>query len=143
MIRLAVPGDAARLAELHRAVFPDGAWDASFWKGATASAFDSVFLLGEPPRAFAALRHTGDDAEVLTIGTTTPQQGDGLSLMRAILTVATAAGAQRLFLEVSTANKAALRLYKTCGFDTEGRRKAYYRDGSDALVLRRNLARGE
>ena len=50
------------------------------------------------------------------------------------------AGAARLFLEVSEVNAPALALYEAAGYAEIGRRKAYYRDGSDARVLGRTLA---
>ena len=142
-VRLAEASQAATLADLHGQVFADAAWDESFWTGAIAAAFDDVLILGEPPRAFAALRRLANEAEVLTVGTTAPGQGDGRRLMEAMILRATVAGAESLFLEVSTANKVALRLYDACGFKTVGRRQAYYRDGTDALILRRGLTRGD
>jgi ribosomal-protein-alanine N-acetyltransferase len=44
-----------------------------------------------------------------------------------------------MFLEVSEANGAARALYAAAGFEEAGRRRRYYADGSDALVLRRAL----
>ena len=46
-------------------------------------------------------------------------------------------GAERLILEVSAGNDAARALYRGAGFTEIGRRRAYYPDGSDALVLER------
>jgi len=48
-------------------------------------------------------------------------------------------GARRLLLEVSAENEVALRFYATAGFAEIDRRRRYYRDGSDALVLGRSL----
>ena len=50
-----------------------------------------------------------------------------------------AAGAARCHLEVRLDNAGALALYHALGFEICGRRQGYYRDGSDALVLRRDL----
>ncbi|HET8995878.1 MAG TPA: ribosomal-protein-alanine acetyltransferase, partial [Acetobacteraceae bacterium] len=44
-------------------------------------------------------------------------------------------GAATLTLEVAVDNAAARRLYESTGFTQVGRRKRYYADGSDALVL--------
>ena len=41
-----------------------------------------------------------------------------------------------MFLEVATGNAAALALYRREGFVEVGRRRRYYADRSDALVLR-------
>ena len=47
-----------------------------------------------------------------------------------------------MLLEVSSANRAALEFYVRQGFSQIDLRPRYYRDGSDALVLRRALTRG-
>ncbi len=43
---------------------------------------------------------------------------------------------QFLYLEVSEHNGAAIQLYRKLGFMETGRRKAYYKDGSAALLMR-------
>ena len=48
-------------------------------------------------------------------------------------------GGRAMFLEVATGNAAALALYRREGFVEVGRRRRYYADASDALVLRVNL----
>jgi ribosomal-protein-alanine N-acetyltransferase len=48
-------------------------------------------------------------------------------------------GAAAMFLEVSERYAAARGLYATAGFAEAGRRRRYYADGADALVLRREL----
>ena len=40
------------------------------------------------------------------------------------------------FLEVRATNSAALGLYRKLGFDEEGRRRGYYNDGEDAVLMR-------
>jgi ribosomal-protein-alanine N-acetyltransferase len=47
-----------------------------------------------------------------------------------------------MFLEVSERNAAARALYAAAGFAEVGRRRRYYADGADALVLRRDLTGG-
>jgi ribosomal-protein-alanine N-acetyltransferase len=50
-------------------------------------------------------------------------------------------GVRALYLEVRESNEAALRLYRSRGFEGVGRRRGYYRHPvEDALVLRRALA---
>jgi ribosomal-protein-alanine N-acetyltransferase len=41
------------------------------------------------------------------------------------------------FLEVKASNKGAQRLYAKLGFEEVGRRRRYYSDGSDAVLMRR------
>jgi ribosomal-protein-alanine N-acetyltransferase len=45
-----------------------------------------------------------------------------------------------MFLEVATGNSPALELYRRIGFVEVGRRRRYYADSSDALVLRMNIS---
>jgi ribosomal-protein-alanine N-acetyltransferase len=56
--------------------------------------------------------------------------------------VAAARGAARLLLEVSAANQPARALYKGLGFARQGRRRRYYADGADALILALPLTPG-
>ena len=44
-------------------------------------------------------------------------------------------GARRVSLEVRSRNAPAIALYRSLGFENEGVRPKYYRDGEDALVL--------
>ncbi len=62
------------------------------------------------------------------------RQGLGQRLLKALLN---ARSHQNAFLELRKSNKAALRLYEQAGFETVGHRKSYYRDGEEALIMRR------
>jgi ribosomal protein S18 acetylase RimI-like enzyme len=57
-------------------------------------------------------------------------------LRAALLAEAAKRGAMDLFLEVAEPNLAARALYAGAGADEVGRRRRYYADGADALVLR-------
>lgn len=141
--RLALPEDAPSLARLHRAIFGSETWDEAFWLRAIEQPFDRVLLLGAPARAFGMLRLLGEEAEIVTIGTEAPRRRDGSSLIGAMAALAQDAGAAALFLEVSAANKAAQALYHRHGFREAGLRRGYYKDGSDAVIMRLDLAAGE
>jgi ribosomal-protein-alanine N-acetyltransferase len=60
--------------------------------------------------------------------------------MRALMAESARRGAGELFLEVSAQNSAARALYGALGATEAGRRRRYYPDGSDALVLRLPLS---
>lgn len=62
------------------------------------------------------------------------RQGLGARVLRALLQQAARFGAQHATLEVSAANEAALALYAAAGFRSAGVRRAYYRNGDDALI---------
>ena len=65
------------------------------------------------------------------------RRGYGEFLLRAILGMSD--DAEYALLEVRKTNHKALSLYKKYGFRQYGMRRRYYRDGEDALVLRKEL----
>jgi ribosomal-protein-alanine N-acetyltransferase len=67
------------------------------------------------------------------------RQGLGRQVLELLLAQAAARGAAHATLEVAAGNAAALALYGRCGFSTAGVRRAYYRNGDDALVQWRRL----
>lgn len=71
------------------------------------------------------------------------RQGLGTQVLRALLRQAASDGARHATLEVSAANAAAQALYAGAGFATAGVRRAYYRNGDDALIQWMRLHDGE
>jgi [ribosomal protein S18]-alanine N-acetyltransferase len=135
------PSHAAALAAIHATGFPrDEAWGA-----------DAIALQLDLPGAFGLLdgrggmlmgRVAADQAEVLTLAVAPEarRQGVARALLRAARAHAIACGCTALFLEVATGNAAARALYRGEGFMQVGRRRRYYADRSDAIVLRMNLS---
>ena len=68
------------------------------------------------------------------------RRGVGRRLLEEVLRRARAAGMQSAWLEVREGNAAAIALYRSCGFIVQGRRRRYYPDGEDALLLSREFA---
>jgi len=87
-------------------------------------------------------RVAAGEAEVLTLAVhpAARRAGFGAALMRALMAEAARRGGSELFLEVSAGNAAARALYAGLGASVAGRRRRYYPDGSDALVLRLALS---
>jgi ribosomal protein S18 acetylase RimI-like enzyme len=81
-----------------------------------------------------------DEAEViaLVVRPEARRRGVARALLRAFL--GTLEPEVRVFLEVADGNAAAHGLYASEGFEESHRRVAYYRDGTDALVLVRASA---
>ncbi|TCZ55290.1 GNAT family N-acetyltransferase [Roseicella aquatilis] len=104
-----------------------------------------AFGLWRPEAGFVLARAAGGEAEILTLAVlpAARRQGLGAALMAAALAGAAARGAEAMFLEVAAGNAAALPLYRGLGFAEVGRRRRYYPDGADALVLRRDLRPAE
>ena len=62
------------------------------------------------------------------------RRGLGRLLLNRLLAWARQQGCLGATLEVAPGNNGALLLYEAAGFVSAGRRKGYYRDGSDALI---------
>nr|WP_311135577.1 GNAT family N-acetyltransferase [Yoonia vestfoldensis] len=103
-------------------------------------------ILAGDDRAFALLRVTLDEAEVLTVATAPAYRRKGLarSTLAQAEQAAKAAGANVVFLEVAEDNQAARALYAQAGYAQIGRRPGYYlpKDAAPvaALVLRKALS---
>lgn len=140
-VRPARRGDLAALAEIERRSFPDP-WPLQLLALEIASA-GSVTLVSQRDDgsvvAYAAFRHGAGEAELLRAAVVPEErrQGHARRLLREGLAHLTRAGIGPCFLEVRPDNLAARRLYESEGFVAVGRRLRYYRDGTDALVYRR------
>ena len=101
--------------------------------GAVFASLDGGFVLG---------RVVLDEAELLTLAVPMGMRRKGLgrALLGQFAAQAARMGAVRAFLEVSARNQAARGLYLADGWAEQGRRRAYYHDGSDAVVMTRDLA---
>ncbi|MHA6287832.1 GNAT family N-acetyltransferase [Maricaulis sp. CAU 1757] len=137
------PAAAAELAALHAECF-ERPWPAGEFASLLHLPGTAGFRLGAPGSAIgmALTRQALDEAEILTIGVVprARRKGAGRELLGAVQERLFADGVSRLFLEVSTRNAAADRLYRGAGFCEVGCRKGYYADGSDALVLEKWLS---
>ncbi len=63
----------------------------------------------------------------------------GSALLRYLIDLVKIRGISSIILEVKKDNVVAINLYKKFGFKTIGYRHKYYRDGSDALIMKLNL----
>lgn len=129
-LRRASASNASALAERARLVLPLAASseaDCLAEIGRQEAGAGAVWLTpgGE---GGAIVRLAVDEAELpwLTVAPDRQRHGLGRRLLKAAL-----------FLEVPESNEPALALYCEAGFVVAGRRARYYRDGEDALLLRR------
>ena len=67
------------------------------------------------------------------------EKGFGTYLMRYLINKSKKLNINKLFLEVSHTNSTAEKFYSRFDFSTVGRRKNYYKDGSDALLKEKKL----
>lgn len=134
------PVHAAMLAVIHAAAFAEGeAWGPDAM--ALLLEMPGVFGLMRPGAGLILARLVADEAEVVTLAVVPAarRQGEGRRLLAAAMAAAARAGAAAMLLEVSAGNPAALALYTGAGFVEAGRRRHYYADGTDALVMRSPL----
>jgi ribosomal-protein-alanine N-acetyltransferase len=142
-LRLARPSDLPHLAALERQAFPDP-WS-ELALGEELADPHGIFLVvaapGGAPVAYALFRVVADEAEILTFAVAAAERRRGLGsgLLRQGLARARAAGARACYLEVRAGNAPARALYGRFGFRQVGRRRAYYADGADALLMALDL----
>lgn len=65
------------------------------------------------------------------------RQGIGRALVQTALEKAAELGFERIMLEARESNTAAQSLYRALGFVEDGRRRAYYANGEDAILMSR------
>lgn len=138
-------GDCAEVSELHGQRFPRQWSDGEFQNlllqhnvfGFIARQTNAFF--SRPLGGFVLSREAAGEAEILTIAVNEKfgRQGLGWRLMQAALREAAARGAERIFLEVEAANRAAVELYRKLGYQKVGERPAYYTatDGTRSMAL--------
>lgn len=139
--RLSGPADAALLHRLHGRIFSPPTLGESYWQGERDTPPALCVLIERDAEAIAYCDGyvAGGEGDIVSIGTAPEARGQGAGglALRAFLEAAAARGAERISLEVGAGNAAAQRLYRRFGFEEAGRRRAYYADGSDALIFSR------
>jgi [ribosomal protein S18]-alanine N-acetyltransferase len=100
-------------------------------------------LFGYPPHAYIrwSVIPAAHEAELLRIAVSTEAQRQGLArkLLEKSETFLRGEGIDTLHLEVRSSNQPARALYEAMGWTFQRTRKAYYRDGEDALIFRKQL----
>lgn len=143
ILRPALAEDAAEVRDLEEALFGADAWsEASVLAELTGPGRRAVVAVEDDEVVGYAVTMGGTDVvDLQRIGVRPDRRRRGVAaaLLRSVLDEAAAAGGRRMLLEVSVGNAAAIALYERAGFTGIDRRRRYYRDGSDALVLAREL----
>lgn len=137
--------DIDTLVTLEQQLFEHDAWSAGAWWSELAARPQRMYRVardGGEIVGYAGLSVAGDVADVMTIGVDRAAQGRGVGqlLLRDLLSLAGAARAEAVLLEVRADNDSARQLYGRHGFEQIGIRRRYYQPGDiDAFVLRRLL----
>ena len=101
---------------------------------------DSISIVGEIDGqivAYACAWISFDEADVANIAVAENFRGHGIGtkLFAEIIRRVKLRGVTALTLEVRVSNTAAIKLYENFGLRSVGRRKGYYEDGEDALIM--------
>jgi ribosomal-protein-alanine N-acetyltransferase len=141
--------DIEPVMAIERELFGDEAWtDTMFWSE-LAQRDTRMYLVqdGEADgrlTAYAGLcSYPPHEAYVQTIAVTEAAQGRGLGteLLTRLIDEAMRRGSEHLDLEVRADNETAQRMYRKHGFTQTGIRRRYYQpSGTDAIVMRKELA---
>jgi [ribosomal protein S18]-alanine N-acetyltransferase len=136
-VRPATVDDAPAVARLEAELFGADAWSPDGVRS-ELSAEHRIAVVAEVDGAVAGyvvVMDVGDTVDLLRIGVHASYRRRGLA--RELLA---AVAADRMLLEVGAGNEAALAFYAAEGFVEIDRRRRYYRDGSDAVVMQRVAA---
>lgn len=142
-LRPATAADARALATLERTLFGGDAWSEAAVLGELEGPgrHAVVAVEGDDVLGYAVTMRSDDLVDLQRIGVRPDHRRRGVArmLLEDVLADALAQRADRMLLEVSALNTAALGFYATADFVEIDRRRRYYRDGSDAVVMRRSL----
>ena len=140
-IRKAVKGDLKTLVRLEQICFDKERFSSRQINYLITRSSGSFLVLTENGQlaAFIVLltRKTALGARIYSLAVSPGFRGKnyGVTLLEKAVELALKAGKKLLSLEVSEKNTAAIQLYRKFGFQVTGKRKAYYKDGSDALLM--------
>lgn len=86
-----------------------------------------------------------DEGHILNVAVHPESRGRGIGrlLVEKVLVDCRAKGASFIDLEVRLSNEVAISLYRQLGFSVIGRRKAYYENNEDALLMEYLCGRNE
>jgi [ribosomal protein S18]-alanine N-acetyltransferase len=142
-LRTATPADVPVLAALEQEFFGPEAWNAD-QVGEEIDGDERRTVVAEDDGrtvGYAVTRRSWDVLDLLRIAVLPDHRRGGVATRLMVETQALGRddGAHRMLLEVSAANKEAVAFYAARDFVQIDRRPRYYKDGSDALVMRATL----
>lgn len=138
IVRPARPEDLDRIVCLEEASFTDP-WPRELLAYELTHPGSLVLVASpaeDPASGYAVFRHALDEAELLRLGVAPEERRRGIAraLVEDGLERLRAERVEICFLEVRANNEGAIALYEAIGFHRAGRRRRYYRDGTDALI---------
>lgn len=146
-VRLAVPADAGRIAEMSRDFIEHGlgwAWDAARVARRIGNRATNVVVAqsGADVIGFALMEYHDLDAHLLLFGVEPVyrSRGIGSQLLAWLETTAAVAGIELIFLEARATNATARAFYKARGYRELAILPRYYSGREDAVRIGKDLA---
>ncbi len=143
LIRKMTPGDLDAVLAIEQRVFPDPWQRTSFEFEVSHNRFSYPVVLEVEGEVigYAVAWEIFEEFHIANIAIHPAHQkkGWGTLLLQHLIDRARKCQSHYILLEVRPSNTAALALYRKLGFSPSGVRKRYYRDGEDAILMRKNL----
>lgn len=135
---------AQNLADLEMAIFKDPWTKNAIIDSIKSPLFHGEVLLDEKGDiiAYYGFYSIIPETHIANLAVREDKRGLGLGnvVLERLLSQAIMLGNSEFTLEVRPSNEKAIALYKKYGFKVEGRRRNYYGDGEDALIMWKRLA---
>ncbi|MER7132497.1 ribosomal protein S18-alanine N-acetyltransferase [Streptosporangium saharense] len=137
--------DLPEVMRVERETFPLDAWSEGMLRGELddqpRTRHYVVAVVDEEIVGYAGLYAAGDQADVQTIAVSEGHRraGVGGAMLTELLAEAVRRGAESVFLEVRADNPGAQAVYHRFGFERIGLRRRYYEDGTDAIMMKKDL----
>jgi [ribosomal protein S18]-alanine N-acetyltransferase len=146
-LRNMTPDDVTAVEVLERRLFPVDAWPMQMFFDELAQIDTRRYVVAEADGkivAYAGLMCIEPIADVQTIAVVPEFEGRGIgsAILTELIEEARRRGAVEVLLEVRADNPRAQALYVRFGFEQIHVRRRYYRDGTDALIMRLTLTEG-
>lgn len=143
MIRLAGATDVEAIAGLEQEIFGADAWTAAQLAADVEAPLRPVVVaeVEGVVVGYAVIALAGDIADLMRIAVREPFRRSGVASLLSddAERLGAAAGADRMALEVAASNTGAQGFYGARGYLEIARRRAYYPNGDDAVVMIRAL----
>ncbi len=145
VLRQMTVDDLPAVMKIERETFPLDAWSEGMLRGELddqpRTRHYVVALVDDEIVGYAGLSAAGDQADVQTIAVSAIHRraGIGGAMLTELLAEAVRRGAQSVFLEVRADNPDAQAVYDRFGFERIGVRRRYYEDGTDAIMMKKDL----
>lgn len=137
--RLAQLSDVPWLFAIEKSQPRCAQWGMSGWRTEIEVPQSCIYCAVMPDKGvgFIALRMVLDECEIVNVGVLPDcqRQGVGTALLARALAWVRQRGAKHVTLEVAQSNLPAISLYRKAGFKTVGKRKNFYPNNEDALLM--------